>query len=189
MRATTPTAGIPTVLYGAGPREVNPHRADECLVLDDLWKATEVVAAPLPIFLRAATAKLSKACGVSSRERAHGSGKRTSATGTPVTRVGRCGSHDCIELFHLLPKCAFQLLVTLVGVSAGSLVGAPQVLIEVIELVEDHGLGLPHASSFGQRGDQRFFNLEESLVVGPLFERLVESGCSPARAAEGITRF
>ena len=40
-------AGIPTVLYGAGPRtleEANGHRADENLVLDDLYRATEVVA-------------------------------------------------------------------------------------------------------------------------------------------------
>jgi acetylornithine deacetylase/succinyl-diaminopimelate desuccinylase-like protein len=40
-------AGIPTVLYGAGPRtleEANGHRADENLRLDDLYKATEVVA-------------------------------------------------------------------------------------------------------------------------------------------------
>ncbi len=40
-------AGVPTVLYGAGPRtleEANGHRADENLVLDDLHKATEVVA-------------------------------------------------------------------------------------------------------------------------------------------------
>jgi succinyl-diaminopimelate desuccinylase len=40
-------AGIPTVLYGAGPRtleEANGHRADENLVLEDLYKATEVVA-------------------------------------------------------------------------------------------------------------------------------------------------
>jgi len=40
-------AGIPTVLYGAGPRtleEANGHRADENLMLDDLYKATEVVA-------------------------------------------------------------------------------------------------------------------------------------------------
>lgn len=40
-------AGIPTVLYGAGPRtleEANGHRADENLTLDDLYKATEVVA-------------------------------------------------------------------------------------------------------------------------------------------------
>jgi acetylornithine deacetylase/succinyl-diaminopimelate desuccinylase-like protein len=40
-------AGIPTVLYGAGPRtleEANGHRADENLQLDDLYKATEVVA-------------------------------------------------------------------------------------------------------------------------------------------------
>jgi succinyl-diaminopimelate desuccinylase len=40
-------AGIPTVLYGAGPRsilEANAHGADEHLRLDDLRKATEVVA-------------------------------------------------------------------------------------------------------------------------------------------------
>ncbi len=43
-------AGIPTVLYGAGPRtleEANGHRADENLKLDDLYKATEVVALAL----------------------------------------------------------------------------------------------------------------------------------------------
>lgn len=43
-------AGIPTVLYGAGPRtlaESNGHRADERLVLDDLFKATKVVALAL----------------------------------------------------------------------------------------------------------------------------------------------
>lgn len=40
-------AGVPTVLYGAGPRdllEANAHRADEKLKLDDLRKATLVVA-------------------------------------------------------------------------------------------------------------------------------------------------
>jgi succinyl-diaminopimelate desuccinylase len=39
--------GIPTVLYGAGPRsllEANGHRADEKLVLEDLRKATQVIA-------------------------------------------------------------------------------------------------------------------------------------------------
>jgi acetylornithine deacetylase/succinyl-diaminopimelate desuccinylase-like protein len=44
------TAGVPTVLYGAGPRsilEANGHRADEKLVLADLDKATLVVAATL----------------------------------------------------------------------------------------------------------------------------------------------
>ncbi len=44
------TAGIPTVLYGAGPRtllEANGHRADERLRLDDLHKATQVVALAL----------------------------------------------------------------------------------------------------------------------------------------------
>jgi len=43
-------AGVPTVLYGAGPRtleEANGHRADENLVLDDLHKATEVIALSL----------------------------------------------------------------------------------------------------------------------------------------------
>ena len=43
-------AGIPTVLYGAGPRtldEANGHRADEQLKLDDLYRATEVVALTL----------------------------------------------------------------------------------------------------------------------------------------------
>jgi acetylornithine deacetylase/succinyl-diaminopimelate desuccinylase-like protein len=43
-------AGVPTVLYGAGPRtlaEANGHRADENLKLDDLYKATEVVALTL----------------------------------------------------------------------------------------------------------------------------------------------
>jgi succinyl-diaminopimelate desuccinylase len=40
-------AGIPVVLYGAGPRTVpesNAKRADENLVLEDLRKATQVVA-------------------------------------------------------------------------------------------------------------------------------------------------
>lgn len=43
-------AGIPTVLYGAGPRtldEANGHRADENLALEDLYRATEVVALSL----------------------------------------------------------------------------------------------------------------------------------------------
>jgi acetylornithine deacetylase/succinyl-diaminopimelate desuccinylase-like protein len=40
-------AGIPTVMYGAGPRtllEANGHRADERVPLEDLRKATKVVA-------------------------------------------------------------------------------------------------------------------------------------------------
>ncbi len=40
-------AGIPAVLYGAGPRTLeasNAKRADENLVLDDLRKSTQVVA-------------------------------------------------------------------------------------------------------------------------------------------------
>ena len=44
------TAGVPTVLYGAGPHtllEANGHRADEKLKLDDLHKATRVVALAL----------------------------------------------------------------------------------------------------------------------------------------------
>ena len=43
-------AGVPIVLYGAGPRsieEANAHRADERVPLADLYKATEVVAATL----------------------------------------------------------------------------------------------------------------------------------------------
>ncbi len=43
-------AGVPIVLYGAGPRtllEANAHRADERLKLDDLFKATRVVALAL----------------------------------------------------------------------------------------------------------------------------------------------
>jgi acetylornithine deacetylase/succinyl-diaminopimelate desuccinylase-like protein len=43
-------AGVPTVLYGAGPRsltEANAHAADERLPLADLRKATEVVALTL----------------------------------------------------------------------------------------------------------------------------------------------
>jgi len=48
-------AGVKTVLYGAGPRnllEANGHRADEKLVLSDLFKATEVVARTLYELLR-----------------------------------------------------------------------------------------------------------------------------------------
>jgi acetylornithine deacetylase/succinyl-diaminopimelate desuccinylase-like protein len=43
-------AGVPIVLYGAGPRtilEANAKRADENLVLEDLRRATKVVAATL----------------------------------------------------------------------------------------------------------------------------------------------
>ena len=42
--------GVPTVVYGAGPHtllEANGHRADERLRLDDLYKATRVVALAL----------------------------------------------------------------------------------------------------------------------------------------------
>ena len=50
-------AGVPTVLYGAGPRsilEANAKRADENLLLDDLRRATRVVAQALATLLRAA---------------------------------------------------------------------------------------------------------------------------------------
>ena len=50
-------AGIPTVLYGAGPHtilEANAHAADEHLQLSDLRAATEVVALSLADLLRAA---------------------------------------------------------------------------------------------------------------------------------------
>jgi succinyl-diaminopimelate desuccinylase len=43
-------AGVPTILYGAGPHtieEANAHRADERLPLADLFKATEVLAQSL----------------------------------------------------------------------------------------------------------------------------------------------
>ena len=49
-------AGIPTVLYGAGPRtlrEANGHGADECLRLDDLRRATATVACALADLLGA----------------------------------------------------------------------------------------------------------------------------------------
>jgi acetylornithine deacetylase/succinyl-diaminopimelate desuccinylase-like protein len=49
-------AGIPTVLYGAGPRsilEANAHGADEHLKLSDLRAATEIVALSLADLLRA----------------------------------------------------------------------------------------------------------------------------------------
>ena len=42
--------GIPAVIYGAGPRSVlesNAKRADEHLVLEDLRRATKVVARAL----------------------------------------------------------------------------------------------------------------------------------------------
>jgi succinyl-diaminopimelate desuccinylase len=48
-------AGIPVVLYGAGPHtieEANAHRADERLPLADLDKATEVIALTLYDLLR-----------------------------------------------------------------------------------------------------------------------------------------
>ncbi len=53
-------AGVPTVLYGAGPRsilEANAKRADENLLLDDLRLATRVVARALATLLTDAAAK------------------------------------------------------------------------------------------------------------------------------------
>ncbi len=50
------SAGIPTILYGAGPRsilEANAHSADEHLQLADLRAATEVVALALAELLKA----------------------------------------------------------------------------------------------------------------------------------------
>ena len=47
-------AGVPVVLYGAGPRtieEANAHRADERLPLADLHKATEIIALTLATLL------------------------------------------------------------------------------------------------------------------------------------------
>lgn len=49
-------AGVPIILYGAGPHtieEANAHRADERLPLSDLHKATEVVALTLADLLAA----------------------------------------------------------------------------------------------------------------------------------------
>jgi acetylornithine deacetylase/succinyl-diaminopimelate desuccinylase-like protein len=49
------SAGIPTVLYGAGPRtlqEAKGHGPDECLRLEDLRKATIVVASTVADLLR-----------------------------------------------------------------------------------------------------------------------------------------
>jgi acetylornithine deacetylase/succinyl-diaminopimelate desuccinylase-like protein len=50
------SAGIPAVLYGAGPRtlrEANGHGADECLRLEDLRRATQTVACALADLLGA----------------------------------------------------------------------------------------------------------------------------------------
>ncbi|MBN8892440.1 MAG: peptidase M20 [Rhodospirillales bacterium 70-18] len=47
-------AGVPIVLYGAGPRsieEANAHRADERVPLEELYRATTVVALTLADFL------------------------------------------------------------------------------------------------------------------------------------------
>jgi len=51
-------AGVPTVLFGAGPRtlaEANGHRADERLLLADLHRATDIVALALADLLAPAT--------------------------------------------------------------------------------------------------------------------------------------
>ena len=50
-------AGVPAVVYGAGPRtllEANAKRADENLVLEDLRRATKVIARALAALLRVA---------------------------------------------------------------------------------------------------------------------------------------
>lgn len=50
-------AGVPIALFGAGPHtieEANAHRADECLPLSDLHKATEVVTLALADLLEVA---------------------------------------------------------------------------------------------------------------------------------------
>jgi acetylornithine deacetylase/succinyl-diaminopimelate desuccinylase-like protein len=55
-------AGIPTVLYGAGPRtleEAHGHGADECLRLEDLRRATATVAGALAQLLGADAPKVS----------------------------------------------------------------------------------------------------------------------------------
>ena len=52
------TAGIPAVLYGAGPRtlqEAHGHGADECLRLEDLRRATQTVACALTDLLTPAS--------------------------------------------------------------------------------------------------------------------------------------
>ena len=49
-------AGIPTAMYGAGPRsvlEANGHRADERIALSDLRKATNVIALTLAELMQA----------------------------------------------------------------------------------------------------------------------------------------
>ena len=49
-------AGIPTVMYGAGPRtllDANAHRADERIPVDHLTKATEVIALSVADLLQA----------------------------------------------------------------------------------------------------------------------------------------
>ena len=51
-------ASIPTVMYGAGPRDIleaNAHRADERVALSDLYAATEVVALALTDLLNASS--------------------------------------------------------------------------------------------------------------------------------------
>jgi acetylornithine deacetylase/succinyl-diaminopimelate desuccinylase-like protein len=55
--------GIPTVMYGAGPRsllEANAHRADERVALNDLGKATKVIALSVAELLSHRTASCSK---------------------------------------------------------------------------------------------------------------------------------
>ena len=57
--------GIPAVIYGAGPRSVlesNAKRADEHIVLDDLLKATKVVARSLLDLMRVRPPSLGATC-------------------------------------------------------------------------------------------------------------------------------
>ncbi len=60
-------AGIPTVLYGAGPRsmlEANAHRADERVLLEDVHRATEIIACALRDLLAVASHQATTArCG------------------------------------------------------------------------------------------------------------------------------
>ena len=63
MCASIGEAGIPGVIYGAGPRTVlesNAKRADERLDLEDLRRATKVIARTLHRF---AEIELNQVCG------------------------------------------------------------------------------------------------------------------------------
>jgi acetylornithine deacetylase/succinyl-diaminopimelate desuccinylase-like protein len=68
-------AGIPGVIYGAGPRTVlesHAKRADERLVLEDLRRATKVIARTLAdLFLNSAQTDTSAAVKAASQADAH----------------------------------------------------------------------------------------------------------------------